>query len=315
MFKFVRFLLFFIFLQTFLLGNEEIETKKLNYLDAIVLGIVEGITEYLPVSSTGHLIITNQLLGLNEDNQNDYNSSYSFKKAIFAYIIIIQAGAILAVLLLYRKNLTRIFYGFLGKDIEGRKLGINLLISFLPAVIIGLSLNKIIEKYLGDNITAVTLALIIGAIVMLFAEKRQTKRKNHRAEITNLTKLSFKKSLIIGMAQCAALWPGMSRSMTTIVAGYYVGLSPKKSAEYSFLLGFITLSAASIYKLTSDKLMILDYIELGPLFVGILISFLSAVISIKFLINCLKKYGLGPFAWYRIILAIFILIFHLNIIN
>ena len=291
----------------------EDHAKHLNYIDCIILGLVEGITEYLPVSSTGHLLISNELLGLNSDQPISYE--YSLKEAAFAYIIIIQAGAILAVLYLYWKTILDILLGFLGKNPKGRKLGLLLITAFIPAAVIGLALNDWIEQQLGDNLIAIALALFLGGILMLITEKRRKKapetqsqsQSHSQSKLENLDQLNFKQALSVGFAQCLALWPGMSRSMVTIIGGYWVGLDPKKAAEFSFLLGLITLSAASAYKLLTDGAMLTQTMDIQPMLIGILVAFISAIYAIRFLVNCLTRYGLAPFAWYRIALSFLII--------
>lgn len=315
-------LLILLFLKTALLATAEVpnasddlniseqsaisEYESIDYWDSLILGLVEGITEYLPISSTGHLIITNEILGLNSDTP--ISETKTLKDAAFAYAIIIQAGAILAVIFLYRNTLFEILMGFLGKNPKGQKLGIHLLVAFLPAAIIGLSLNDLIEDHLGDNILAIALALFIGGLVMLFTERKQKNLLPVDAS-NDLSDLNCKKALLIGFAQCSALWPGMSRSMATIVGGYWVGLSPNKAAEFSFLLGLITLSAASAYKVVTDGSMLIETMDIGPMLLGILVAFIAAIYSIRFLVSCLTLYGLAPFAWYRFALSILLLFF------
>lgn len=285
--------------------------KHLDYFDCILLGLVEGITEYLPISSTGHLLISNELLGLNSDIP--INNEYSLKEAAFAYIIIIQAGAILAVLYLYWKTVLEIFLGFIGKNPKGRKLGLLLITAFMPAAFIGLALNDWIEQQLGDNLFAIALALFLGGIVMLITEKRRKKASSSPTQykLQDLDELNYKQAFSVGLAQCLALWPGMSRSMVTIIGGYWVGLTPKKAAEFSFLLGLITLSAASAYKVLTDGAMLINTMDIQPMFIGVLIAFISAIYAIRFLVNCLTRYGLAPFAWYRIALSLVIIILFL----
>lgn len=287
----------------------------LNYIDCLILGVVEGITEYLPISSTGHLLITNELLGLNSAIL--ISDEYTLKEAAFAYIIIIQAGAILAVIFLYWKTILQILMGFMGKNPKGRKLGLLLIIAFLPAAFIGLALNDWIEQQLGDNLIAIALALFLGGIVMLITEKRRKKEPGNPTQdqalskLDELDQLNFKQALSIGFAQCLALWPGMSRSMVTIIGGYWVGLAPKKAAEFSFLLGLITLSAASAYKVLTDGAMLTQTMDIQPMLVGCFVAFISAIYAIRFLVTCLTRYGLAPFAWYRIGLAFIIILFFL----
>ena len=291
--------------------KSEQASEYLSYFDCILLGLVEGITEYLPISSTGHLLISNEILGLNSDIP--ISDEYSLKEAAFAYIIIIQAGAILAVLYLYWKTILEILMGFFGKNPKGRKLGLLLIVAFLPAAFIGLALNDWIEQQLGDNLIAIALALFLGAIVMLITERRRKNAPNNQPqfELEALDQLNFKQAFSVGLAQCLALWPGMSRSMVTIIGGYWVGLTPKKAAEFSFLLGLITLSAASAYKVLTDGAMLTQTLDIQPMLIGILVAFISAIYAIRFLVNCLTRYGLAPFAWYRIALSFAIILIFL----
>lgn len=300
--------------------NKSPNISSLNYFDAIILGLVEGITEYLPVSSTGHLIISNALLGLDSDTPiKDKNGQFIFVEkdgvkrpytigdAAYAYVIVIQAGAIAAVVFLYWRTIFTIFLGFIGKNNEGRKLAINLVAAFIPAAILGLLLDDIIESALGDNIFAVAGALIVGAVVMLVVERWRHHGKKGAVppeDGPGLTELTLGKSMMIGFFQCFAMWPGTSRSMATIVGGYIAGLSPAHAAEFSFLLGLITLSAASGYKFVSDGSEMLTALSLGPVLVGCIVAFISAALAVKWLVGYLSKHGLGIFAWYRIVLAI-----------
>jgi len=305
----------------------ESRPEGLSYSDAVILGLVEGITEYLPISSTGHLILTNALLGLDgstpmldsdghiilvKDQKTGLPRPYTIGEAAYAYVIVIQAGAIAAVVLLYWRTILNIALGCLGQSTSGRKLAINLIAAFMPAAIIGLLLDDIIESYLGDNILAVAGALVVGAIVMLLVERwRKHSRKDDADsyEGPELHALSVRQSVTIGLIQCLAMWPGTSRSMTTIVGGYLVGLSPKRAAEFSFLLGLITLTAASGYKLVSDGEQMVAALDFGPVLVGCLVAFVSAMLAVKWLVTFLSKHGLAPFAWYRIALAIAVVIF------
>lgn len=295
------------------------EKRQLSYTDSIILGVVEGVTEFLPVSSTGHLILTNALLDLDGDapikdsngsfiTVTDENSGeprfYTIGEASYAYVIVIQAGAIAAVVMLYWKTILAICLGCLGKDPDGRKLAINLICAFIPAAIIGLLLDDLIESTLGDNVHAVGAALIVGAVLMLGVEKWRKKRTDRNEDEMTLSDLTIKQSLIIGLFQCVAMWPGTSRSMMTIVGGYFAGLSPKHAAEFSFLLGLITLTAASGYKGVSDGANMIAALELGPVLVGCFVAFISAAIAVKWMVGYLSKNGLAIFAYYRIALAI-----------
>lgn len=301
------------------------EIHSLTYSDAIVLGLVEGITEYLPVSSTGHLIITNHFLGLNSetpiqnasgeiifitDKGENVPRPYTLKEAAYAYTIVIQGGAILAVILLYWQRILSIIFGCMGRDPNGLRLAINLFSAFIPAAIIGLLLDDWIESKLGSNIMAVVGALVVGAFAMLFVERWRKKKSGHLMEANEgpeLHEISIPNAILIGFCQCFAMWPGTSRSMATIVGGYLVGLSPARAAEFSFLLGLITLSAASGYKFVSDGANMLEALSIGPVLMGCFVAFVSAMLAVKWLVAYLSHHGLSLFAWYRIGLALLVL--------
>lgn len=310
-----------------LLAEQPEEPQELDYIDAVVLGVVEGITEFLPISSTGHLILTNRLLGLDgdtpvttesgdpimvEDDSTGLPRPYTIGEATYAYVIVIQAGAIAAVVLLYWKSILDIILGCFGKSKTGQLLARNLIVAFIPAAVIGLLLDDIIESTLGDNTQAVAGALIVGAFIMLYVErwrKRRDKNNANADEGPKLHELTVKQSVTIGFIQCIAMWPGTSRSMSTIIGGYLMGLSPKRAAEFSFLLGLITLSAASGYKLVGDGKEMLAALSFGPVLVGCIVAFVSAALAVKWLVSYLSKHGLALFAWYRIILAIAVFAF------
>jgi undecaprenyl-diphosphatase len=301
-------------------ATHETSSEILSYTDAVILGLVEGITEYLPVSSTGHLIIANALLGLDSDTpikdkngqpilikENGTERAYTVGDAAYAYAIVIQAGAIVAVMFLYWRSILAILMGVLGKDKNGRKLAINLIAAFIPAAILGFLLDDVIESLLGDNVIAVAVALIVGAIVMLVVERWRHHGKQGAVppeDGPGLTELTLGKSLMIGFFQCFAMWPGTSRSMATIVGGYIAGLSPAHAAEFSFLLGLITLTAASGYKFVTDGSEMIVALNMGPVLVGCIVAFISAALAVKWLVGYLSKHGLALFAWYRIAVAI-----------
>ncbi len=301
------------------------QTRSLSYTDAIALGLVEGITEYLPVSSTGHLILTNAVLGLDGDSPvADSNGQvvmitgddgkprpYTIGEAAYDYVIVIQAGAIIAVIWLYWDSILHMLMGIVGIAPEGRRLALNLFVAFLPAAVIGLLLNDLIEQYLGDNIHAVVGALIVGAVVMLVVERWRHKGKKGTIppeDGPTIYNLPLHKAFMIGCIQCLAMWPGTSRSMATIVGGYMAGLSPAHAAEFSFLLGLITLSAASGYTMLNDGSEMIQGLSVGPVLMGCLVAFAAAALAIKWLVAYLSKHGLALFAWYRIGLAILVLL-------
>ena len=301
--------------------------QNLSYRDAVTLGLVEGVTEYLPISSTGHLILTNRMLGLDtatpvydRDGEpilvrhaaGDSLRPYTLGEAAYAYVIVIQAGAILAVVMVYWRTILDIALGCIGRSASGQRLALNLITAFLPAAVIGLLLDDWIESRLGTNVYAVAGALFVGAFVMLGVERwRKGKHAGpiDPADGPQLHELSLKQSLMIGFIQCFAMWPGTSRSMATIVGGYLAGLSPKHAAEFSFLLGLITLTAASGYKFVSNGAQMLAALEPGPILVGCLVAFIAAALAVKWLVGYLSQHGLALFAWYRIALAVAVFVF------
>jgi undecaprenyl-diphosphatase len=231
-----------------------------------------------------------------------------------AYAIVIQGGAVLAVLGLYRKRVREMWLGILGKHAAGLKLAMNLFIALLPAVILGILFDEIIEEKLMHP-RPIALALILGGILMLFVSRWQRNAYHeggHGKQFIDIEHLTWKHALFIGLLQCIAMWPGTSRSMMTIVGGMAVGLKPKHAAEFSFLLALPTLGGATLYKLfqTSDQLS--DDLGIGTVILGILVAFIVAAISIKWLVSYLSKHGLALFGWYRIAFAIVVLVLWYN---
>ncbi|WP_309399160.1 undecaprenyl-diphosphate phosphatase [Cerasicoccus maritimus] len=295
-----------------------IAKSEITYLDALILGIVEGITEYLPISSTGHLLLTNVALGLDSDTvllddagqpiMTD-DGPLTMKGFADAYAIIIQAGAIAAVVLLYWGRLIDMLMGVLGKSRSGLLLTRNLFTAFMPAVVLGLLFDDLIESLLFKTIPIV-IALAAGAVLMLGVEHWRKKQPHpDEASGQDLHELTIKQSLIVGFLQCVAMWPGTSRSMMTIVGGYLIGLTPKRAAEFSFLLGLITLTAAAGYKALSVGPVMLKALDPGPALFGIVVAWISAMFAVKWLVSYLAKHGLALFAWYRLALAALVLVF------
>lgn len=305
-------------------GLDAKDSKRVNppdYDEAFLLGIVEGLTEYLPVSSTGHLILANHFLKLDEEipiyngegepfiiTKNGVTRPFTLRDAINTYSIVIQGGAIIAVLILYWRRVLDILKGIVGRSPQGLLLARNLIAAFIPAAIIGLLLADIIEEYLF-NPASVCIALAAGAFLMMVTEFwRKLTQHESDALGPDLHELSLKQSVMIGLLQCISMWPGTSRSMMSIVGGYFAGLRPARAAEFSFLLGLITLSAASGYKaLTAGKALLT--LNVGPLIFGIAVATIAAAIAVKFLVHILNRHGLAPFAYYRIILATAIVLF------
>ena len=268
----------------------------MDILQAIILGLIEGITEYIPVSSTGHLILAQKWMGLHGD-AND------------AYVIVIQGGAILAVLGLYRKRVKNMIDGLLGKNPAGLKLALNLIVAFLPAAIIGFFLHSTIKAALFKP-TPIIAALALGGGVMIYVSRwqRNTYKDNDQTNrFLDIEALTLKGALIIGMLQCIAMWPGTSRSMVTIVAAMAIGMRPKHAAEFSFLLGLPTLGGAMLFEAYQSRESLVN-IDMEAAIIGLATAFIAASIAIKWLVAYLSKHGLALFGWYRIILAILVAI-------
>ena len=256
-------------------------------IKAAVLGIVEGATEFLPISSTGHLILAGDLLNfMNHD-----------KRRLFE--IAIQLGAILAVVWEYRTRFFNTFSG-IGRDPIANRLMINLAIAFLPLAILGLAFGEKIKAYLFKPVP-VAMAFILGAFIILWAEKR-----NHVVTIETVDDIRPLDALKLGLAQAVALIPGMSRSGSTIIGGLFFGLSRKAAAEFSFFLAVPTLSIASIYSMYKDRVL-LSMDDMGAWTMGFIFAFISAIIAVRALIRYVSHHDFTVFAWYRIVFGIIVL--------
>jgi undecaprenyl-diphosphatase len=261
--------------------------QDLSIWKAIVLGLVEGVTEYLPVSSTGHLLIAGRLLGLGD-------ASGTAKTALDGYAVIIQVGAIAAVLVISWRRVLSILNGLIGKDAVGRKLLMALIVAFIPAAVIGKGGDSLISERLLQPWPVVA-AWIVGGIVMLMLWPRLKDRPGAALET-----ITTKQALIIGLAQTAALWPGTSRSFVTILGALLVGLSLAAAVEFSFLLGLLTLTAASAYTALTDGSVVVDTYGVATPLIGIAVAAVSAFIAVRFMVAALNKGGLAPYGWYRI---------------
>ena len=268
----------------------------MDNLQAFILGIVEGLTEYLPVSSTGHLLLAQRLMGIESSTASD------------SFAICIQAGAIVAVLGLYRARVAQMAMGVLGRDDTGRQLLINLVSAFIPAAVLGLLLEKPIKKYLfgGDawGLWPIVAAWFVGGLAILAVSFVRKRRGASPGAGLDLDHLTIKMALIVGVAQCLAMWPGVSRSLITIVGGVLVGLSLPAAVELSFLLGVITLTAATAYDALKHGSEMLETYGVVPLLIGFGAAWLSAVLAVKWMVGYLKSHGMEIFGWYRVLLAV-----------
>lgn len=266
--------------------------------ESIILGIVEGLTEYLPVSSTGHLIIAQYLMGLQES------------EAMSAFEVCIQGGAILAVLGLYFPRVVQMWQGVLGKNPVGRRLLINLIIGFIPAMVVGLTCSKLIKSYLFNASTVMVSWAVGGVVILLYVWRREKRGLGQSGK--PLEELTPRGALGIGIMQCVAMCPGVSRSLMTMLTGLGVGLSVAAAVEFSFLLGLITLGAATCYDAVKHGADMLQTIGWLPLLVGTLTAWASALIAVKWMVSYLNRHSLSIFGYYRIVAAIVMLLFILH---
>jgi len=303
----------------------------MNWWQALVLGVIEGITEYLPVSSTGHLIVAQKLMGVGIDA--DPFKAVTETEAANCFAICIQCGAIAAVLGLYWPRVRQMILGLLGKDKEGLHLIFALICGFLPAAVIGIIANDWIEAKLF-HFKWVAFAWLVGGVAILAVDRWM--KKGGGSKGAELARITLKMALIIGFAQCVAMWPGTSRSLMTILGGLLVGLRLSAAVEFSFLLGLVTLGAATAKKAVwpvdlaekwatipgyaaqtdlhalADKydtkfggaLLMWDTYGFIPLLIGVVAATVSAAVAVKWMVGYLNRRGLGVFGWYRIAIGI-----------
>lgn len=267
----------------------------MTIFQAAILGAVEGLTEFLPVSSTGHLILAARAMGLVGEVMN-------------AFEIVIQAGALLAVLCLYRARVFQVVAGVARPRSGGGLLLLKLLVAFLPAAIVGLALHHAIERHLFGP-RPVAIALLLGGVVMVIFERvRRARGGTPRFESVDAIPLTV--ALWIGIFQCASLWPGMSRSMVTILGGLILGCSAVAAAEFSFLLALPTLGAATLFDFVKHKDALLHGGEVGKaaILTGLVVAAVVAAIAIRSFLRYLTRHGLTLFGWYRIVLGVVLLV-------
>lgn len=271
-------------------------------LKAVIIAIVEGITEFLPVSSTGHMIITSDIINFVETAGIDFVQMYE---------VVIQLGAILAIMVLYRK---KIIDSIVHLKEYGFRMWFYIFIAFLPSAIIGVLVNDLIKSKLF-NTFSVSLGLIVGAIILLLVEKYFSNR-NLDKQTQDIRDVNLKQALGIGCFQVLSLWPGMSRSSSTISGAWIFGCSTKLAAEFSFFLAIPTMVGASVYELFGMDYSGFTSGHAIALVVGFLVAFLVAILVVDTFIKFLRKYPMKYFAYYRIGIAILlILLVHFNIIK
>lgn len=256
-------------------------------LKALILGIVEGLTEFLPISSTGHLILVGDLLDFNDD-----------KGKVFE--IVIQTGAMLAIVWEYRVRFGHAISGLLS-DRAARRFALNLAVAFLPAALLGLVFGAAIKQHLFQPLP-VALAFITGGLIILWAERR-----NRRITVENVDDMGWKDALRVGFAQCFALIPGTSRSGATVIGAMLFGLSRRAATEFSFFLAVPTLIAAGIYDLLKHRTLF-SAGDLGPFSVGFAAAFISAFLCVRWLLRYISTHDFSIFAWYRIVFGLVVLI-------
>lgn len=277
----------------------------MTILESLILGLVEGLTEYLPVSSTGHLIIAQYLLGLPESD------------AMHAFEICIQGGAILAVLGLYFRRVREMVHGLaggvlallgrywgrarrmsqsVGQNPAGLRMMWNMLLGFIPAAVIGVICSDYIKGYLFNATTVMVMWVVGGVVILLYVRQR----RNHAGMGKELSQLTWRGALVVGLMQCIAMIPGTSRSLMTMLGGLTVGLSVAAAVEFSFLLGLITLGAATVhdaYKYGGDMVASIGW---GPIIAGSVMAWFSSVIAVRWMVGYLNRHSLSLFGWYRI---------------
>ena len=270
--------------------GQVIDMELTLIIQVLIMGIVEGLTEFLPISSTGHLILAGSLLNFTGEK-------------VKVFEIVIQAGAMLAVCWEYRVKIARVVLDF-NRDIAAKRFVVNLLVAFLPAVVLGLAFGKAIKAHLFKPIP-VALAFIIGAFIIIWIERRQ--RRIMYSRVDSVDDMSVIDALKVGLAQCFALIPGTSRSGATIIGAMAFGLSRRAATEFSFFLAIPTLFGATVYSLYKERAL-LSAADLPMFGLGALSAFVSAFLCVRWLLRYISSNDFMIFAWYRIIFGVLILI-------
>ena len=253
----------------------------MTLIQSIIIAIIEGITEFLPISSTGHMIIASTLMKINND------------EFVKTFEICIQIGAIMAIMLMYVK-----------KFLSGLNIYFKLMVAFLPTAIIGFLAYDIIKSYLFNPIVVAT-SLILGGIILIFIDQ---KVENQQTTVLEIESISYKNAFLIGLFQCISMIPGVSRAAATIIGGIFNGLNKKQATEFSFLLAVPTMLAASSYDLLKTNIHFNSQ-EIMILGLGLVIAFVTAWITVKFFLKFISHYGFKHFVYYRIVIGIIFLLF------
>ncbi len=260
-------------------------------IKAAIMGVVEGLTEFLPVSSTGHLILAGALLGFDDEKAKVFD-------------IAIQTGAIFAVILVYWQKIRSTFVA-LPTDKQAQQFALNVLIAFVPAVVLGLLFGKAIKSHLFTPVVVAT-TFIIGGFIILWAEKRQQTNAS-AVRVNSVDEMTSMDALKVGLVQCLALVPGTSRSGATIIGGMLLGLSRKAAMDFSFFLAMPTLIGAGAYSLYKER-AVLSMADIPMFSVGLLFSFISAWICVRWLLRYISTHSFVPFAYYRIAFGVVVLV-------
>jgi undecaprenyl-diphosphatase len=265
------------------------------WLQAAIMGVVEGLTEFLPISSTGHLILAGSLVGMTGEVAKVFE-------------IAIQTGAMFAVIWEYRQKLWRTVTG-VAHDSTAQRFAINVLVAFIPAVVLGLALGNLIKAKLFHPVP-VAMAFIVGGFIILAVEAMQRKREavgdGQAVRVQSVDDMTWQDALKVGFIQCAALIPGTSRSGATIIGGMWLGLSRKAATEFSFFLGIPTLMGAGAYSVLKQR-HLLSVNDLPMFAIGLVFAFFSALLCIRWLIRYVSSHDFTWFAWYRIVFGLIVL--------
>ena len=263
-------------------------------IKAAIMGIVEGLTEFLPISSTGHLILAGALLGFDDEKAKVFD-------------IAIQTGAIFAVILVYWQKIRHTVVA-LPSEKQAQQFVLNVLIAFLPAVVLGLLFGEAIKAHLFTPVVVAS-TFIIGGFIILWAEKRQERKKNNQsaARINSVEEMTAMDALKVGLVQTLAMIPGTSRSGATIIGGMLLGMSRKAATDFSFFLAMPTLIGAGAYSLYKERAL-LSMADLPMFLVGLVFSFISAWLCVRWLLRYISTHDFVPFAWYRIVFGVVVLV-------